>query len=260
MKRWKPLALVAVFLMSFGLEASAREFDLANGDALTGEAVSMRNGIVIFEPDEGGKMMLSLDKFSKADQAYLLERFPEGNKDLPKPKAPPPKPKKKTTPPSPPAEKAADAGHPGLKNYRVGQEPPAFSARIQGSPERFNLKDARGKVVLVNFWSTRSEHSLAEIKRLGYFNKYYSDSVQILGVALDDSQRRVNAYEKNLGITWPVLMDGGRALQEAWGVQALPTTVLIDQNGIIVRENIAAAELEPLLRQLLKLPPLPEKK
>ena len=68
-----------------------------------------------------------------------------------------------------------------------------------------------------------------------------------MGVSLDTNRSQMNQAEQDAGIIWPMAQDPYKQITKRWGVTAVPTTVLIDPNGLIYKENVTAAELDQIL-------------
>jgi len=251
------ISVIFVFAVAI---LNAREFTLADGTTLNGTVVSFKNGTIVIAKDGGGKALYTLPSFSEADQDYLMEQFPDGAKREIRPGTATKKPDIKHEPspkPTTAARRTAPANtqppHPGLKNLQLGMNAPDVKARAQGKAEWVSLKeDLHGKLVIVHFWSTAVPQSIREVEGLAYlYKKYRGRGFELIGVAMDQSRRRLNDVEGKLGVSWPMRLDEERKTIDEWGVIALPTNVLIDQAGVIRREHISARELQHLLAQQL---------
>ncbi len=252
---------LGLLLLLVAVSTHARTFTMQNGEKVAGEVTAFKNGMIIIAKDGGGKALYSLDAFSATDQKYLSDKFPTGNKREPvratttATPAPKPGPSVETTAPS--TKKQTNQGqrpanHPGLAKLRTGSMPPELKAQPQGKAEWVSQKAFHGKLLVVQFWSTSVPQSIEEAKGLAYLHRKYQDrGFELMGVAMDSSRRRVNSVEESIGVSWPMRMDEERATVQEWGVTALPTNVLIDQNGVILREHISARELQYLLAEQL---------
>lgn len=250
------LVLTVALLLSFSLSAEVYHF--IDGDAVEGQPLDMRNGIVIFQTEDGGKMMISFDRFAEEEREKLRNLFGAGEKTsrtttVRKPtNLPKPAPKKNERPP--------DYQHPGLAHHEVGQPAPELSTRLPNGGGVISLEDLRGKVILVNFWAGWEEASMREAHYLTYFQQRYGKAgVQVFGVSLDTSYPVMWAKAREAGMNWPQALDAAKNIRHRWGITAIPTTVLIDQNGTILYENIACRDLEPVLRKILGMKPLPRR-
>jgi hypothetical protein len=85
--------------------------------------------------------------------------------------------------------------------------------------------------------------------------KYSKKGFRVVGVNLDNNVADTNKYLMQNPWPWPQLFeDGGMEsrLANQLGIMTLPTMILIDKNGKVVRRNIHAAELDGELSKLLK--------
>jgi len=243
---------------------SARTFTLKDGAKIEGEVVSFRNGTIVIAKDGGGKGLYTLASFSEADQAYLTEKYPDGAERESRPgtatakPSPQPSPSaspRGSTPGRPASTPKPASSHPGLKQLRIGMAAPEIKGRAQGQADYVSLEDYHGKIVVVHFWSTSVPQSIQEVEGLAYLHRKYRDrGFELIGVAMDQSQRRLNSVERQLGVGWPMRLDEERQTIEEWGVTALPTNVLVDQVGVIRAEHISARDLQHVLAKQLGEP------
>lgn len=133
-----------------------------------------------------------------------------------------------------------------------GDNAPNFSLKdIDGN--KVSLGQFRGKTVVIAFWSTwcsRCEEELTFLK--DSFGK--RNDVVVLLVNQDSEKSvsllRVRTVKEKLGITFPILMDEGLALWDGFGINALPTSVVIGKNGVVkmVESNFYWASPEKLIK------------
>jgi peroxiredoxin len=121
---------------------------------------------------------------------------------------------------------------------QIGKLAPAFSlADVNG--KKVNLSDYNGKVILINFWATFCGPCKAEMPSLNnLFLALKNDGLIVLAISTDDSEKPVQSFIKEKAIAFPVLMDKDQEVYfDQYGVLGLPTSFLIDRDGII-REKI----------------------
>ena len=126
---------------------------------------------------------------------------------------------------------------------------PAFAVRINTPAPDFTLKDLngnkitlsnyRGKVVILNFWSTTCGPCLAEIPSLVTLQREFKNQgLVILGIALDPSEGPVHESVARLKIEYATLMDSNKDVYfDTYGLFGQPISIIVDRNSM-VREKI----------------------
>lgn len=105
------------------------------------------------------------------------------------------------------------------------------------------LSDYEGKVVFLNFWATWCPPCKEEMPYIEQLYKDYNknnDDVVILGVASpnlgrEGSREHVVNFLKEQGYTFPVVLDEDGALAYQYGINAFPTTFIIDKEGYVTQ-------------------------
>lgn len=121
---------------------------------------------------------------------------------------------------------------------QIGKTAPSFELPdING--KRYSLSDSKGKVILINFWATWCGPCKAEMPSLNnLFNTFKDEGFVVLAISVDSSAKPVQSFLKDKAIALPVLMDTEQDVYfDQYGVLGLPTSFLIDRDGI-VRELI----------------------
>ncbi|MCM2373089.1 TlpA disulfide reductase family protein [Aporhodopirellula aestuarii] len=150
------------------------------------------------------------------------------------------------------AERAAGAV---VRLQSVGRVVELEGHTIQG--KSFRLSQMRGRPIVLHYWATWCEPCKQDMKRLrGLQARYQRAGLQLVGVNIDNSRDQAIAYLKENSVPWIQLYeDGGlegSPLAKQFGVQTLPTMMLIDSKGRVVRHNVGEAELDEELAELLK--------
>jgi peroxiredoxin len=111
---------------------------------------------------------------------------------------------------------------------------PGFSLEtIDGTMS--SLEQHKGKVIILDFWATWCPPCKREIPDFIALQSLYGGrGLQILGVALDEPDN-VREFSQRQGINYPVLLGTDRVANLYGGVTGIPTTFIIDQQGMIVR-------------------------
>ena len=162
------------------------------------------------------------------------------------PAAPAPSPVAAARPPGPAAFAEVDT----LSLPAPDFERPALA----GDP--FRLADHRGEVVLVNFWATWCLPCKIETPDLVALQTEFQDEgVRFVGVSLDEGGfDDVRPFAEEFGVNYPLVLDDGALLEPYGGLVALPTTLLVDRDGVVryrLRGLTSGEQLRPLLRSLV---------
>lgn len=154
---------------------------------------------------------------------------------------------------------ATDAGEKAAGAVRrldsVGKRIDLEGTTIDGKP--FQLSDLRGKPVVLHYWATWCEPCKQDMKLLRRLQAGYQRAgLQIVGVNVDITRDLASGFLRQTPLPWTQLFeDGGlesSQLAKAFGVQTLPTMMLIDADGKVVRHNIRAAELDAEIAAMVK--------
>src|SRR5262250_2289482 len=112
---------------------------------------------------------------------------------------------------------------------------PGFELKdLEGQP--VSLEEAKGKIVLLNFWATWCGPCRAEIADLVDLQKRYADKLEIIALATDeDDADDVRRFVTNAGINYRVAMVTEPVRLAYGGIAALPTSFIIDPQGRAVQ-------------------------
>jgi peroxiredoxin len=149
--------------------------------------------------------------------------------------------------PSPPT--AAEAAVPSPSTAGPSPAPP------------FELVDMRGRKVALAQFSARPVVLLFCVSwlppcrsEMSRFQEAYGMHARaglvILGIEERDSRAEVEALARELGLTFPLLLDDGQRVYDLFGVQGVPTTVFLDRRGGVRYRQVGALDEETLSRAL----------
>lgn len=139
----------------------------------------------------------------------------------------------------------------------IGSKAPEFSAPDPEGKE-ISLKDAMGKVTLIDFWAAWCKPCRVENPNIvKTYKKYHDKGFNIIGVSLDREGQKdkwIQAIEDD-NLTWAQVSNlkfWQEPVAQLYGVQAIPAQFILDENGIIVAKNLRGAALDAKVKELLE--------
>jgi len=129
------------------------------------------------------------------------------------------------------AAAAATAAAEGeLKLWKGKSTPPL--ARVDLAGKKVDLKDFRGRVVVVNFWATWCEPCKEEMPSLERLKaKLAGRPLEVLTVNYGEFPEKIAPFIARERITLPVLLDTQKDSARDWKVGGLPMTFIVDAKG-----------------------------
>jgi thiol-disulfide isomerase/thioredoxin len=153
------------------------------------------------------------------------------------------------------AKETEDWTLPGIdKPDVIGKRAPDLKAKsVHG--DDVDLHGLRGKVVMLDFWTTWCVPCKRELPVLEKLHTEFHDSgLELVGINVDDEQGAVRDFVKSVGLPYPVVpLDSAHDLVTTLAVNAFPTVVLIDREGKIVSYEVGARGEAALRADLAKL-------
>ena len=121
---------------------------------------------------------------------------------------------------------------PELRPWAQGRTPPLVRPDLAG--RRVDLRDLRGRVVLVNFWATWCEPCRAEMPSLERLRtRLRGRPFEILAVNHGESGAKIAEFVQRERLTLPVLLDPDEIASADWKAKGLPMTFLVDARGTV---------------------------
>jgi cytochrome c biogenesis protein CcmG/thiol:disulfide interchange protein DsbE len=129
-----------------------------------------------------------------------------------------------------------------LISYTAGTKPPRFDGATLDT-RRLSLDDLGGKVVVVNFWASWCLECRPEMPMLERLHRELGPrGLAVVGVNAREGPGAVRRYARELGLSFPLVLDAGGAINRAYGVIGLPTTFMVARDGRAVAFAVGPRE------------------
>lgn len=120
---------------------------------------------------------------------------------------------------------------------RVGRAGPDFLLEQPGGGT-LRLSDLQGHPVLLNFWASWCLPCRLETPMLvAAYQQYQAQGLIIVGVNLQESDKKVLAFVQQYGMTYPIAMDRDAEVSQVWKIggpfRGLPSSYFIDSKGVV---------------------------
>jgi len=118
----------------------------------------------------------------------------------------------------------------------IGNTAPDFT--VKDSDHTVRLNDLRGKIVVLNFWTTWCGPCVEEMPSLERLQKNMGSKVTVLAVSTDDDNDAYHQFLKKYGIDFLTVNDQKKKSAELYGTTGQPETFIIDPSGVVRRKFI----------------------
>ena len=118
-------------------------------------------------------------------------------------------------------------------SVKLSSEAPDFTLKsLTGGNMR--LEEYRGQVVLINFWASWCGPCRQEMPILDRLHHRYEDTgFAVLGVNVEGKVAPAQEIVDKTNVTFPILIDEGQAVSEMYDLEAMPSTVVVDRDGVV---------------------------
>ena len=134
-----------------------------------------------------------------------------------------------------------DDGSGGVASPLVGKPAPDFTLQdLDGN--NVTLSELKGNVILLDFWATWCGPCVVAMPHIDKLHQDYKDrGVKVYAVNQREAREKIEPFLKSKQLSLPVLLDSNGDVGKAYGVRGIPTTVLIDKEGVIKKVMVGFA-------------------
>jgi thiol-disulfide isomerase/thioredoxin len=139
----------------------------------------------------------------------------------------------------------------------VGQPIPKCAVSGIGENQNLDLNQYKGKVLYVDFWASWCGPCAKSFPFMNEMHQQLKDQgLQIVAVNLDENADDAKAFLAKYPASFTVMVDASKQCAKDFDVKAMPSSYLIDRNGVVQHVHLGfrpgeAQELRTLVEKLL---------
>ena len=129
---------------------------------------------------------------------------------------------------------------------------------LDGKP--FDIKQYKGKVVVIDYWATWCGPCRAELKNLeAIYEKYHDRGFEIVGVSIDDNRDDLVNFLKENKLPWKIINSSFKKndkefdhpLADQYGIMGIPTLYVLNREGKVISLTARGPQLTALVENLI---------
>jgi len=114
----------------------------------------------------------------------------------------------------------------------------------------WTLRSLQGQVVLVNFWATWCPPCRKEMPDLEALYRRFKDQGLVILAISDEEAAKVKSYLAEKPVTYPILLDPGRKVNDLFLINGIPKSFVYDRKGKLVAQSIDMRTQKQFLEML----------
>ncbi|MBQ7420325.1 MAG: redoxin domain-containing protein [Prevotella sp.] len=127
---------------------------------------------------------------------------------------------------------------------------------LSGAPMSVMSEVSKNRITVLDFWASWCGPCRQEMPLMtDIYKKYKDKGLGIIGISLDEDADAWKQATEQLGIAWPQMSDlqgWENTAARMFDVNSIPHTIVLDQNGKILRRGLRGEQLEQFIADLLK--------
>jgi peroxiredoxin len=134
----------------------------------------------------------------------------------------------------------------------IGKTAPDFTLQALDG-EQVILSDLSGKPTVINFWATWCPPCEKELPVLERAFTNQQGKVNFLAISVEETENTVRPFVEERGLTLPILLDVDGKVVDRYEIKALPVTLFVDADGVIVNQHFGGLDTPGLEEYLTEL-------
>ncbi len=134
---------------------------------------------------------------------------------------------------------------PEVAFLQKGDQVNNFELKLFENQEKvYTFNTERNKPIFINFWASWCKPCRDEMPALEKFSNQYKEELEVITINVTETESKlsdVQAFLDEGSYTFPVLLDENSDVTNAFSVITIPTSFLIDENGILMEDTIKGA-------------------
>ena len=138
----------------------------------------------------------------------------------------------------------------------VGDQAPNFQLPMLTTKGNLTLDQFRGKVVYVDFWASWCGPCRESLPLLSQMRREMKGQpFEILAINLDEEVKEGRLFLKKYPVSYPTLHDAAGKTPEVYGLKGMPTSYLIDKNGVVqaIHQGFKPSHMEKIRSEVTAL-------
>jgi thiol-disulfide isomerase/thioredoxin len=132
----------------------------------------------------------------------------------------------------------------GLRGIAYGAAPPDFRFDIGSGPQR--LSALAGRVVVIHFWASWCAPCVVELPLFARLRSTYGDRVTMVTLGWKEDTQASRTFLEGRHLDLPLAPDADRTIADQYGVESIPTTLVLGRDGTVVHVSVGELEWDEL--------------